>query len=390
MVVQPTADRVKTGLIGICAITLIAYWPSLQDPLLSDDYILIAGSAQPATVFAHFIAPTGDGAMRPVGEFVFGVYRWWAGPDPARWHFLGLALHLANVLVLYVCCIRYSLSQSAALLACGAFALHPSHPEAVAWVSSTFDLLATLFVLITLIALTFTGWRAWASSTVLTALAILSKESAYALPLIALLILGSNRKRAIACLCTATALMTYRLYVFGGPGGYLDAATGRPQILNLTPLAVVKALIYRPWWPLLFPVDWAVRPNVLLITLLCLASVSFCVVAMRPLAASKALVLLTGALAASLIPPIHLALIGADLQGARVFYLPSAIFMCVAVASVSRPRPGAQNACHDVSCFQLLCSPPQPKRPAKHGQDWSTGLQCCSSNCYCGNQSSFC
>ncbi len=322
------------ALFGILVVTCLAYGPSLRDPLLSDDYILIHKPASPAALWNTFNRPSGDGAMRPAGELVFGTYKVWAGEDAFRWHVLGLVLHLVNTALVYWLCFRMGFSANAAVVACALFALHAAHPEAVAWTSSTFDLLATLFVLLTLIALTFDA--AWLAG-LLTAVAILSKESAYALPGLAFLVLP-RRKRDVGlyvCAGVALVLFIHRWQVFGGPGGYVDQATGNAQILSVTPLFALKALLYRPWWTLLTPIDWAVAPGLWLRILLggLYASLAVLVItARRNLLAATAIVV-------ALIPPVHLALIGNDLMGTRVFYLPS-VFFCLWFARI--PRSGAQ------------------------------------------------
>ena len=326
----------RVGLICISLLTCLAYGPSLRDPLVSDDFILIHSSAQPAALWKKLTEPAGDGAMRPVGEVLFGTYKIWAREDPVKWHALGLVLHLVNTILLYWLCRRMRLTAYPALLACALFAFHPAHPEAVAWTASTFDLLATVFSLSTLIALTLESRVAvFLAAPVLTVLAILSKESAYAIPVIALLVLGNRRRFAMPCALLATVLFLHRWHVFGGPGGYLDVATGRPQVLNATVFSVVNALVYRPWWPFLAAVDWAVPPPLILRTILGTFYSALGILAWRWRPTRSTHLLLIAAVMAALIPPVHLALIGPDLQGTRVFYLPS-VFFCIWLSRVPR------------------------------------------------------
>jgi len=225
----------RAGLPCILVLTSFANLPSLPDPLLSDDYIFIHAPANCAALLKSFVKPSGDGAMRPVGELVFGTFGFWAGENPIKWHLLGLTLHLINTWLIYWLCRRLQLSTYVSVVACALFALHPAHPESVAWASSTFDLLAALFSLLTLITLTFESISASIAAPILTAIAILSKESAYTIPFIAMLVLPNRRKGAYVCALVATALFVHRWQVFGGPGGYLNSSTGHEQILSVTP-----------------------------------------------------------------------------------------------------------------------------------------------------------
>jgi hypothetical protein len=118
------------------------------------------------------------------------AYRWVAsvaGFDPGAFHLLNLVLHGINVLLVFLFLSRY-LSVGRAAVGALLFAVHPIQAEAVAWCTSTKDLLAAGFTLASLTA----NDRAlrgkgppgrWLLLVVLTgALAILSKPSACVLP----------------------------------------------------------------------------------------------------------------------------------------------------------------------------------------------------------------
>ena len=72
----------------------------------------------------------------------------WAGGH----HAMGLLLHVANALILFMALARLTSRfwESAAVAAL--FALHPLHVESVAWVSERKDVLSTLFFMLTLLA----------------------------------------------------------------------------------------------------------------------------------------------------------------------------------------------------------------------------------------------
>jgi Flp pilus assembly protein TadD len=74
------------------------------------------------------------------------------GPRAGGHHAMGLLLHVANTLLLFLALARLTSRfwESAAVAAL--FALHPLHVESVAWVSERKDVLSTLFFMLTLLA----------------------------------------------------------------------------------------------------------------------------------------------------------------------------------------------------------------------------------------------
>src|SRR5258708_26206177 len=78
--------------------------------------------------------------------------------DHALWGLLAVGYHLSSVLLhglnAVLCLVvvrRMSRSLGVAFLAALLFALHPSHVEAVAWVSSRKEVLSTTFLLLSLL-----------------------------------------------------------------------------------------------------------------------------------------------------------------------------------------------------------------------------------------------
>jgi hypothetical protein len=122
---------------------------------------------------------------RPLG-FVLHTVDWWiAGADPRQFHLTNLLLHaIAAMLVLQ---IGRALSPRslAGPLAALLFALHASNHEAVIWISARFDLLATVFALAAIWSLVRDHRGASAIAPLFFFLALLSKESAVALPIAA-------------------------------------------------------------------------------------------------------------------------------------------------------------------------------------------------------------
>ena len=107
-------------------------------------------------------------------------------------HFVNVALHAVNVLLLFWLLQRATGAVWRSFLVAALFAVHPLNVETVAWVAQRKSLLCTLFSLLTIAAY---GWYArrpdWKKYLVVAAafaLALLSKPMAVSLPLVLLLL----------------------------------------------------------------------------------------------------------------------------------------------------------------------------------------------------------
>jgi hypothetical protein len=123
----------------------------------------------------------------------------------------------------------------------------------------------------------------------------------------------------LAAVCSI--VFAYRYYVIGGIGGY-QTAPGRSAVLQFNLIHTIKSLFFRQWSLLFFPINWSVDLAVwvklsivtMLISMLGLLIWSS---AKRHLLIGSLLLILIADL-----PVQHLLLLGADLTGARVLYLP--------------------------------------------------------------------
>ena len=346
------------GLIGAAAI--ISYLPSLRDPFLFDDYTHLSNSGRQSwsemISYALFTHPTtGDFFFRPVGYVSYWLDYHWAGDDPLRWHLWNVVVHASNSILVYVLGRQLQLSRPASFFAGLVFAVHAGHAEATGWMAARFDLLAFLFSLVAMIALNhFVGSKrpVWFMVMVLaTMLATLSKEAAFALPLMALCLILFRREAAadIAKLAVAMGgvcgiVFLYRGWFLGGIGGY-RTEQGVPTILNFRVLGTLNALLFRMWGLLLFPLNWSVPPGTWLIltSLLMLIAVALFLTASSHADRSRLLASL-GLVLATALPVQHLLLIGPDLAGARVLYLPTlglALFFAVVLEGCDNPKMAA-------------------------------------------------
>ncbi len=155
---------------------LLLYLPALSLGFLSDDFVL-RERAWHGTAFTW----AADRFWRPVPVVLFGAL------GPRLLHVLNVLLHGLNAWLVGRLARQLGAGASTALVAAALFLSWPTGPEAVAWCSGVQD------VLLTSLALAFvSSWRAsvpllprtaWACLVLV--LAVLTKETAVALPLLA-------------------------------------------------------------------------------------------------------------------------------------------------------------------------------------------------------------
>lgn len=121
-------------------------------------------------------------------------------PDAHPFHIANLLLHCANAVLVYLLLRALTKRGNASLIGALLFALHPLQVESVAWVSelrgllSGFFSLASLYAYVRFVRVTRVGdpkqraWEPYAASFFSLALAMLSKPSAAALPVVFVII----------------------------------------------------------------------------------------------------------------------------------------------------------------------------------------------------------
>lgn len=314
------------------AVAMLALWRAAGFYFLSDDFLLLRHAMETRQhPWTPFLSPGGDGFFRPFGYLLLGLNSLWAGTSPVAWHLSGFLLHAANASLVAILASELEFSPAASLFAGVLFALHPTRPEAAVWVAGRFDLLATLFGLLALI-LFLRSWRAAPVAALI--LAILCKESAYAIPLMALAIAWSKRapRLALPQLIAAAALGLWRLILFRGIGGYAD---------TLSLGGSLKALALRVWAVLFFPVNWSFSAGawVVIAGAIYLAGLAL---VLRGRASRERLTLAVLLVVLAALPPLAQLLIGADLQKSRLVYLPSVGFALLLAAAVEALERRAQ------------------------------------------------
>ncbi len=364
---RPDVTRGETNHRGTSLLLLVipaALLWTLSIPLVSDDFVHI-GYALHFTanqIAGLFTIPAGDHFFRPLGYLSYALDARWAGRSPALWHLATLLIHFANCLLVYLVARQAGLARFFAATAAVLFGVHGSRPEAVTWIACRFDLIATLFVLATLALFHRSERRPFLYIVALATafFALISKESAYVLPILLLLIPDQapwrERLRGVVPFAVLTAaVFLYRWHLLSGIGGY-QTASHTPAILNFSILRTANALFLRLWATLFFPINWTEPAQWWLWIALALGIAGYAAIGLRGMRDRRMLALLLFTFVAAL-PVQQLLLIGPDLEKSRVLYLPSAGFALFLGAALETLRKSEWRipAALAIICFQTAC-----------------------------------
>ena len=283
-------------------------------------------------LLAKFYLPQPDIFFRPLGFLLYYLDFRWAGFNPLLWHTSSLLIHVANCLLVYALLRQLAFGIVSSASAAVLFSIHGTRAEAVAWTDARFDLLSTFFTLLALVS--FEKYVAgtkrifFAAGLIFTALAIFSKEAAFCIPLVLLVLAilheGAERRRMLRTMAVTFALtfagFVYRLLMIGGMGGYQTG--GHSNVLHFNPLRMAKALLWRLWGFAFFPVNWWGDDSLWIkVSLASFVVVLLAVALGKRLDRRRLVAALLLTLAAS-VPVQHLVILNAGLTGARVYYLP--------------------------------------------------------------------
>jgi len=323
-------------LVILAACGLAAWAWTFGFPFIADDYVHISNAmhASARWIVDQFTVPAPDRFFRPFGYIAYAAEARLFGRGPVPWHAFSFALHLVNSALVFLLAGKLGLRTWPSLAGALLFLLHGSRPEAVAWVSAQFDLWATLFFLLALLA--FLGQRQIVP-VVFLLLALLSKESAYVLPVVLLVLTPPNAmlRRVAPSFIVTAVVFVYRSVLLHGIGGYRMPGSNQSFFLSVSLFRTAKAIFLRLPAVLFFPINWTHHPQWWLASLLTAAMIAILVFVSRafpvrrPIWIALAFTLITAA-------PVHQFLaIGPDLEKARVLYLPSVGFAVLFAAALS-------------------------------------------------------
>jgi tetratricopeptide (TPR) repeat protein len=307
---------------------------------------------------------------RPIMTFGYLLCYQIFGPLPFGFHLANIFLNAAVVCLLFWVSRRFLQDAFAAFLVAALFALHPVHTESVAWIAGITDVELTFFYLLTFglfLALADTpGGRGAVAAQLAMAgsfiLALLSKEQAFTLPLLATLYeyfyrvdrreTSARRKvsRYGPLWLLAVAYLLFRARFLGG----LAPVLHRPGLgwhdVALSAVALVGQYLGKLLWPVrlcafyVFHASTGVlEPRVLAgaVALLCCAAVVLLLRKHAPPASFAVLWLLL-----TLAPVLNARWMAGNVFAERYLYLPSVGFCWLAgwagaqVWSSAARRPG--------------------------------------------------
>ena len=271
--------------LGLGLLAALVFLPAAFSALHADDWVL----RRTVSSFESFswaftrndLGETGEAGhfYRPVWVlYNVGIFKAF-GFDPAAYHALNIALYALTTVGVWAL-VRRLLGATAGVVGAAAFAVYPRHGESVSWISGNTDLLATALLLPALLVL-LAPWRLrtrLALVFVLGGFAALSKESIYAMPALAAVIVWAAgdegslagvrryaaglREAALTFVVTLAAVLPIffaRQSIIGTAGGYEDIPEGTGRIVTALGSQLVAAVtppqleILRHRWLLVLP-----------------------------------------------------------------------------------------------------------------------------------------
>jgi hypothetical protein len=339
------------------ALALILYGRTLAAYFLADDFVLIGGVA----THGLFSLPS---FVRPVVMLTYLCdYSIW-GLRPIGFHLTNVILHTLNAMLVGALAAALHgvtarrVARSVPLLATAAFLALPTHTESVAWISGRTDLVASMFMLVSLLAhlarLESGRPFALAVSLMAFALALLSKESAIAFPpVVALLSLILTRRIGAAAHATAPFLVVLASYALlrrrlmdqlvGGYGTSAHLAWDPEQAVLHLAAATLRVIS-----PLPEPIagmlerNWYLSPRRTLVLSVCVGALVFAALwALRVRKWSPTWVLIGSLvlcfwLSVPLLGALHVSLV--DTLGERFLYFPSVFAVAIVCIAMGAER----------------------------------------------------
>jgi protein O-mannosyl-transferase len=198
----PENRREAVTFLILFLLALLPYVNTLFNDFVYDDHFQVVGNPYvhsfrylrqifTTTVWSFQGAQGVTNYFRPMMTLEYLLTYRMAGTIPFSFHLANLVLN-GLVVWLVFCLLRRLTGERVAVVAAGLFALHPIHTESVAWIAAVTDLELTVFYLATLLLYlklpdSNHGWRARAGMCAVFTLALLSKEQAMTLPVLAVI-----------------------------------------------------------------------------------------------------------------------------------------------------------------------------------------------------------
>jgi len=346
----------------VLAVYAAVYFPSAainpSDPGWIVSYVVAPLRSLPSAVFSLFTSPQADGFYRPLTLLsLWADYRWF-GSTLWAYHPEGILLHVLNAALVYQLARELKLEPTAAFWSAAWFLLAAANFEPILWPGARFDLIATAFVLVSLIFflryLRSPGraMRELSIAAASFALGIFNKESAYCVPLLLAVLVLTKREwqvdsidraklwRSAALFAGITMLMlAIRIAIYHGLGGAQPIVEGGASpnfsITVKSFLGIITRVIPLPMLGLNLsvPLSAAMAGFVILY----LGAIAWAVVRGASMDGPQRTLVCLALLAA--LPAINLiGWVNPAMQHSRYLYLPG-LFMLIAAASAINRVP---------------------------------------------------
>jgi Tfp pilus assembly protein PilF len=192
------AGRDRLIVFYLIALTAAVYTPALHngfvnfddDEYVADNPIVKQGLSPAGLAYAWSTFKLGNWIPLTWMSYELDVQTF--GPGPFGFHLSNLALHVANVLLLFLLLRRMTGASGRSAVVAAVFAVHPLHVESVAWIAERKDVLSTSWLLLALLAYERYArrpGRLWYAALLLAfLLGLLAKAMLVTLPVLLLLL----------------------------------------------------------------------------------------------------------------------------------------------------------------------------------------------------------
>jgi hypothetical protein len=341
--------RNQVGEWGVWCLAAVAlYWPALGVGFLSDDFVLAHRASQLALGFVH------PELFRPLPLVIWAVILRLGGGPPAI-HLLNVLLHGTNAFLTTRIVEPIVRSRSAARLAGFVLLTMPILTEPVVWCSGVFDVMATTFVLLAVLAAReYQGGGRTARLRLFAcaAAALLSKETAVVTPVLIILDAWVRHVRARRLYADVTVLLVAMAVAGAARFAFATSLVRRPLSRYLVQrwlfgtfggLAVpwhAEIIASHPWVPI-------ASACIVVIIVLAFGITSTDTVSLR---CSYAM---TAWIGIATVPTLTFFVVAPDLQGSRYLYLASIGWSALLVSLVANQTAQSLRACLSL-CLVVL------------------------------------
>ncbi len=276
--IREGSGTLPIALMLVVAAAIVSYIPAFQAGFVHDDADLIIGNKLVnvkafdegetglAEIFTTGLFRGATGATsyyRPLMILLFRIEARLFDLDPFWYHLINVVLHTAAGIVLLLILCRLGIAPSAAAFGVCLFVVHPANTESVAWISAGANSMTLLLMGLAILSLLhYAGkggrglrdWRLWLAAAFWLA-ALLSKETAVILPLVALLVCTAGRRfgrlRVVVPFLAALALyLLLRIIALSGDvPDELFSGRGSVWERALTFCAVIPGYLSLLVWP---------------------------------------------------------------------------------------------------------------------------------------------